>query len=107
MSDYITKVKQLLEAAVAAAYATLSHLAPCSTIEVLIITTELWTGTPVLRSASVIIIRATRILNILGIDLQSIFNFLKNGVELYVEKVNNRELCVIVQVVFLVQASRR
>ncbi|CAD5191942.1 unnamed protein product [Musa acuminata subsp. malaccensis] len=32
MSDYLTKVKQLLEAAATAAYATLSHLALCSTI---------------------------------------------------------------------------
>ncbi|CAL9073914.1 unnamed protein product, partial [Musa acuminata var. zebrina] len=32
MSDYLTKVKQLLEAAATAAYATLSHLALCSTV---------------------------------------------------------------------------
>ncbi|CAL9211944.1 unnamed protein product [Musa hybrid cultivar] len=32
MSDYLTKVKQLLEAAATAAYATLSNLALCSTI---------------------------------------------------------------------------
>ncbi|CAL9189000.1 unnamed protein product, partial [Musa hybrid cultivar] len=32
MSDYLTKVKQLLEAAATAAYATLSHLALCSTM---------------------------------------------------------------------------
>ncbi|CAL9118253.1 unnamed protein product [Musa acuminata var. zebrina] len=105
MSDYITKVKQLLEATVVAAYATLSHLALCSTIEVFTRATKLWMGTSVLRSASVIIIRATKTLNVLGTDLQSIFNFLENGVELYVEKVNNRELCAIAQAVFPVQAS--
>ncbi|CAL9211935.1 unnamed protein product [Musa hybrid cultivar] len=32
MSDYLTKVKQLLEAAATVAYATLSHLALCSTM---------------------------------------------------------------------------
>ncbi|CAL9073930.1 unnamed protein product [Musa acuminata var. zebrina] len=32
MSDYLAKVKQLLEAAATVAYATLSHLALCSTI---------------------------------------------------------------------------
>ncbi|CAL9063242.1 unnamed protein product [Musa acuminata subsp. burmannicoides] len=32
MSDYLTKVKQLLEAAATAAYATLSRLAQCSTM---------------------------------------------------------------------------
>ncbi|CAL9758850.1 unnamed protein product [Musa acuminata subsp. burmannicoides] len=32
MSDYLTKVKQLLEAAATAAYATLSRLALCSTM---------------------------------------------------------------------------
>ncbi|URD75393.1 hypothetical protein MUK42_21784 [Musa troglodytarum] len=37
--------------------------------EVLTRTTERWTGTPVLRSASVIVIRATRTLNALGTDL--------------------------------------
>ncbi|CAL9050906.1 unnamed protein product, partial [Musa banksii] len=31
-SDYLTKVKQLLEAAATVAYATLSHLALCSTV---------------------------------------------------------------------------
>ncbi|CAL9211931.1 unnamed protein product [Musa hybrid cultivar] len=93
MSDYLTKVKQLLEATATAAYATLSRLAQCSTIDVLTRTTELWTGTPVLRSASVIIIRAARTLNVLDIVLQSIFNFLENGVELYTEGQQQRALC--------------